>query len=82
MNGGNTLMSVGTWTSVFLLIGLLGLVLFVAALVSIARTPQSSSLGQPLWILIVLAFPVIGPVLWFLVGKGTASGGTLQRPES
>lgn len=67
-------MMAGTWTSIVLLIGVLGSVLFVAAVVSIARTPYSSGIAQAVWILIVLAFPVLGPVLWFLVGKGSAAG--------
>lgn len=69
----------GAFSTVVLLIVLLTVVLFIAALVSIARTRHASGLSQPLWIIIVLAFPVIGPILWFLVGRGAASTGDAER---
>ena len=46
-----------------------GVVLFVVALVSIARNRTYTSGGTVVWALLVLALPVLGPVLWFLMGR-------------
>ena len=46
-----------------------GVVLFVVALVSITRNRTYTSGGTVVWALIVLALPVLGPVLWFLIGR-------------
>ena len=46
-----------------------GVVLFVGALISIARNRTYSSGGTVVWALLVLALPVLGPVLWFLIGR-------------
>ncbi len=53
------------------------MVLFVVALVSIARADRATGVERALWILIVLLFPLLGPILWFAVGRpraGTWSG--------
>jgi hypothetical protein len=55
--------------------GILGLflvlnaVLFIAALVSIARNETHATGGTVVWALIVLALPFLGSVLWFLIGR-------------
>ena len=48
-------------------------VLFMAALISIARNRHHTSGGKVVWALIVLALPVLGPVVWFLVGRRAPS---------
>ena len=45
------------------------LVLLVLALVQIARTPELSSTGRAIWMLIVLFVPIVGPVVWFSIGR-------------
>ncbi|WP_368496536.1 PLD nuclease N-terminal domain-containing protein [Herbiconiux sp. A18JL235] len=45
------------------------MVLFVVAIVSIARADRASGVERALWILIVLLFPLLGPILWFAVGR-------------
>ena len=57
------------WSILGLLL-IAGVVLFVVALISIARNRTYSSGGTVVWALIVLALPVLGPVLWFLLGAG------------
>jgi hypothetical protein len=60
-----------------------GLALFAVALVSIARNSTYSSGGTFVWALLVLALPVLGPVLWFLIGRRGPSpvGGTASVPK-
>jgi hypothetical protein len=60
-----------------------GLVLFVMALVSIARNRTYSSGGTVVWAIIVLALPVLGPVLWFLMGRRQGNAGSFAaHPEA
>ncbi len=60
---------------VFLLGGILFLILFISALVSIAQHESASGTEKAIWIAISLFFPVLGPILWFLIGKNAARGG-------
>lgn len=46
-----------------------GAVLFIVALISVARNNAYTSGGTVIWTLIILALPVLGPVLWFLLGR-------------
>ena len=48
---------------------LCALVLLVLALVQIARTSELSSTGRAIWVLIVLFVPIVGPVVWFSIGR-------------
>jgi hypothetical protein len=59
---------VPNWSTMGLLL-IAGVALFVAALVSITRNRTHTSGGTVVWALIVLALPVLGPVLWFLIGR-------------
>ena len=64
--------------------GILGLflilnaVLFIAALVSIARNKTHATGGTVVWALIVLALPFLGSVLWFLIGRRETFGPRLR----
>ena len=52
------------------ILGIIHLILFIIALISIIQS--SLSLGMKvLWIAIVLIVPVIGLILWFLIGNKT-----------
>ncbi|MGO4804241.1 PLD nuclease N-terminal domain-containing protein [Arthrobacter sp. 2MCAF15] len=57
---------------------ILNAILFIAALVSIARNRTHATGGTVVWALIVLAVPVLGSVLWFLVGRRETSGPRLR----
>lgn len=48
---------------------ILNAIVFIAALVSIARNRTHTSGGTVVWALIVLTLPVLGSVLWFLIGR-------------
>lgn len=66
-------MSVGV-PLLMLLLAIISIALFVAAIVSIARSAQR--LGQVptiLWVAVVLCFPLLGAIAWFVVGRPTAS---------
>lgn len=45
------------------------LALFVAAAVSILRSPRYTAGGKSLWLLVVLLLQVVGPIVWFAVGR-------------
>jgi hypothetical protein len=47
-------------------------ILFISALISIARNRTYTSGGTVVWALIVLAVPVLGPILWFAIGRRAA----------
>lgn len=43
--------------------------LFIAALISIIRSPNYTVAGRAVWIFVVLAFPFLGPLVWFVWGR-------------
>ncbi len=53
------------------LIGLLVLVLDIIAILNIVQSGMSGT-QKLLWILIVLLLPVIGMILWFVIGSKKA----------
>ena len=52
---------------------ILNAVVFIAALVSIARNRTHTSGSTIVWALVVLAVPVLGSVLWFMIGRRESS---------
>jgi hypothetical protein len=54
---------------------LIGIIIY--ALIDCARTPapQARSLPKPAWLAIILLFPVIGALLWLLIGRPRTAGG-------
>lgn len=66
------------WHLILLLVLILP---FVLAVVSIARNRTASGLEKAVWVLIVLAFPLVGALLWFVIGRGSARG-ALSGPGS
>jgi hypothetical protein len=50
-----------------LLVSAAGAVLWVCALVSVLRT--AIAWRAVVWVLVTLVFPVLGPVVWFVVGR-------------
>lgn len=50
---------------------LIGLVVEIAAIVSCALTPEQQVRGipKPLWLIVMLIFPILGAVLWFAFGR-------------
>ena len=57
------------WEYTVIGVGVLTLLLFVVVLIDIARSRRITGLTRAVWVLVVLAFPVAGPLLWLLVGR-------------
>lgn len=53
------------WSSFLFIIA----VLAVFALVQLFRAESRSSIGKIVWVLVILVFPVLGPIAWFAFGK-------------
>jgi hypothetical protein len=66
------------WEFTVLGIGLLALLLFVAAVIGIARSHHLTGTARALWVLVVPAFPVIGSFLWFLIGPRANTSSSLD----
>ena len=64
------------WHIVLLIPAILALVLWFAAIWSIAKAELISGTERAVWILIVVVAPFLGAILWFAIGKqGTLSSG-------
>jgi hypothetical protein len=56
----------------WIVIGAVGVVAFsIYALVDLfmTHTPRVRAFPKPVWIVVIVVLPIIGPVLWLLVGK-------------
>lgn len=51
------------------LVGLAVLILVIAAIVSTLINRDTTAGGKLLWVLLILWFPIIGAVAWFVVGR-------------
>jgi hypothetical protein len=51
------------------LIGIIGLLLAIWAIVGTLQS-SADSVTKLIWVLIVLVLPIVGFVLWFLIGPG------------
>lgn len=49
---------------------ILQLILAVTALIHVIKHPQYRFGNKGLWIVIVVAFQIVGPVIYFTLGKG------------
>lgn len=58
--------------AIVLIVLVAALALFVAALVSILQSKSYTSAGKAVWILVVLAFPFLGTIVWFVWGRGSS----------
>lgn len=50
------------------LIGLATLVLAILAIVSIAQA-KKSTVDTLIWVVVVLVFPLLGAIVWFVIGR-------------
>jgi hypothetical protein len=57
------------WAVWILVVAIIPVVLFIAALVSILRSIRYTGGGKLLWIVVVLLAPFLGPLGWFLAGR-------------
>jgi hypothetical protein len=68
----------------FLIIGIVIAVAFTLyALVDAAMTDGSRARGvsKPVWVVVIVLLPVIGGILWFLIGKGATPATRPQAPD-
>lgn len=63
-------------------IALAALAVSIIALVSIVRAKDVTGLRALLWIVVVLALPVIGAARWFAIGRADAVANTGTRTAS
>ena len=54
------------------------LVVFVYGLIDVIRTDrhQTKGISKPAWIVVQIVLPIIGAVLWFLIGRPRGTGPT------
>jgi hypothetical protein len=66
---------------VYLVVGLAAVIFSIYAVIDCAMTDHRRARGipKPLWVLVILLLPVIGAVLWFVVGKDRSSGKAQRR---
>ncbi|MFD1721223.1 PLD nuclease N-terminal domain-containing protein [Amnibacterium endophyticum] len=66
---------------VLIVVGLLALAFAVYAVVDCAMSERARvrALPKAVWILVILVLPVLGGVLWFLIGSGRAARGPAMR---
>lgn len=66
---------------VLFLLGVVGAVFYIYSVVDCASFDprRVRGLQKPAWILVILLLPVIGGVLWFMIGRGPRRGSTRAR---
>ncbi|MHB1126803.1 MAG: PLD nuclease N-terminal domain-containing protein [Bacillota bacterium] len=55
------------------------IILAIAALISISRRGETKKLPKLAWILIVILVNTVGPILYFIIGKGELRDGEQYR---
>lgn len=50
--------------------GIIGLVIFIVTVVSIAKNPNHGGLGKFVWILVAFFLSILGSILWLIFGRG------------
>jgi len=58
---------VGLWQIIIIFFGLISLLLPLIALIDILRNEFTGS-NKLIWVLVVLLFPFLGPILYFIIG--------------
>jgi len=53
----------------WIIVGIVQFILFIAALVSIVRSPRYTGGGKFLWVAVVFFAPFFGAVGWFVAGR-------------
>ncbi|MGK4219442.1 PLDc N-terminal domain-containing protein [Kocuria marina] len=58
-----------SWEVLALLAGAAVIMLFVVALLSLSRDEHYTGTQRLLWLLVLLAAPLLGPILWLALGR-------------
>lgn len=54
---------------VLLILGLIWLVVLIAVFINIVRRREMSLMGKVFWIIVILSFPVLGLLIYLLIGR-------------
>jgi len=49
---------------------LVGLIIFIVTVVSIANNPNHGAVGKLIWILVAFFLSILGSILWLIFGRG------------
>ena len=49
---------------------LVGLIIFIVTVVSIANNPNHGAIGKFIWILVAFFLSILGSILWLIFGRG------------
>lgn len=62
-------------------LGLLAVALYIYFIIDVARTPkaQARTLPKWLWLVLVIVLPILGGLIWLLLGKTWPEGGGFRR---
>jgi len=60
---------VGGWIAIIVGVSVLSGVLWAAALIFIVRSEHYTVGGKVLWVFAALPYPIIGPLVWFVLGR-------------
>jgi hypothetical protein len=50
--------------------GIIGLIVFIITVVSIAKNPNHGALGKFVWMLVAFFLSIFGSILWLIFGRG------------
>jgi hypothetical protein len=50
--------------------GIVGLIIFIITVVSIAKSGNHGVLGKLVWILVAFFLSILGSILWLIFGRG------------
>ena len=62
---GAATLAIGLLAGGFWLLGVVSVVLAIAALISVFRNPDLSGGSKALWVLVILIFPLFGSLVYF-----------------
>lgn len=54
-------------------LGIIGTIIYIFTIIDVLRSNFTSSTDKLIWILVVILLPLIGTILWFLIGRGKSS---------
>lgn len=50
--------------------GIIGLIIFIITVISIAKSNNHGVLGKFVWILVAFFLSIVGSILWLIFGRG------------
>lgn len=72
-----SLLDIETWIGGlglgFIILGILLLAIWIWAIIDIIRRPELNDLMKVIWMVVVIAFPFVGVILYLIFGRRTSS---------